>query len=82
MVAKGAILSAIHSDLIGQTYVQLSIGIGWDEDFDEKHHDEKHKTIDVRDGNESVRDCINWLFRLVSISWVFKHYPIVINDLI
>lgn len=72
VIAKGAILRAMHRDLIGERYLRRSIGIGWDEAFDSNKHNEKDKTIDIHDGAEIVEDCIHWLFKVVRVRDIRK----------
>lgn len=82
MVVKGDISNAFQEDLIGQIRLQRSIGISWDEDYDEKQHDVKDRTTDEHDGSEIVKGCVHWLFRTVSILRAINHHWIVVFNLI
>lgn len=71
---KGAISEEIQNELIEQRHLGWSFGIALDEEFDEDNHDVEDKTTDERDGAQIVKDCVHWLFRVVSMSQAIYHH--------
>ena len=65
---KGAILQELQKHLIEKRYLGWSVGIAWDEEFDQDIHNREDRDFDEHDGVQIVRECVRWLFRFVSIS--------------
>ena len=72
IIAKGAIIKALHEDAIGATFNRFSVGFELDEDYKPEIHIQTKPERDPYDGRRMAKHRIHWLFRAVSVSYLFR----------